>query len=530
MIIRKSVLFGLGGAAVAAIADNPVISHRYLADPNGFVFGDRLYAICSNDDDNGNGYDMKGSILISTKDMMNWSDHGNVYYAPKDGSWGTTAYAPTAVVRDGKVYYYIPNSGSAIGVLVADRPEGPLKDPLKKALITGSLCDGVAWCFDPGAFVDDDGQAWLVYGGGSSSSSGFGQNIRIVKLNKDMVSLGGSPIRLSLDKSFEGPFLSKYKGNYYLQYPMEGSSNIGLSMSSQPTTGWTHKGSILDNPALNGRNINGNNNSHTSIFEYDGQWYMMYHDRRLSNGASYKRNVSIEKLFYKTDGSIEKVVVTTGIDQTRSFDPYDSIPAVTYSKQSNISAWTDVNNSGVRRVNLLVPRRSGAWMRLSKVDFGDGAARFSIRGGGDATGAKIEIRTGSETGTLAGTCDVPRTGSWKNLATSSCDVAGLNGIKDVFLRFSGTDSNAVFEWFRFAPREAGVRNGRRGSPVGASDVSWTVQGLDGSVLRSFRTGASTDFEAAWRAHRTGLREGFHVLRRISPDGSRARLMFSAPER
>jgi hypothetical protein len=380
----------IGSLAAMALAENPIISHRYLADPNGFVYNQRLYAICSKDDDNVNGYDMRGSILISTKDLMNWTDHGEVYHAPKDGTWGSTAYAPTAVVRDGKVYYYVPNSGSAIGVVVADRPEGPVRNP--KNLISGTLCDGVAWCFDPGAFVDDDGQAYLVYGGGSNtgSNSGYGQNIRIVKLNKDMVSLGGSPIRLSLDKSFEGPFLSKYKGNYYLQYPMEGSSNIGLSMSTQPTSGWTHKGSILDNPSLNGRNINGNNNSHTSIMEYEGQWYMFYHDRRLSNGAAYKRNVSIEKLTYNTDGTIKKVVVTTGIPQTRNFNPYDSIPAVTYSKQSLISAHTDVNNTGVRRVNLLVPRKSGAWMRISSVDFSTGAKSFQIHGGGTAAAAKVE--------------------------------------------------------------------------------------------------------------------------------------------
>ncbi|HEX2959738.1 MAG TPA: glycoside hydrolase family 43 protein [Chitinispirillaceae bacterium] len=455
-IIYMVLLIGATGAHI--FADNPIITHRYLADPNGFVYNNRLYAICSNDDDNTNGYTMKGSVLISTRDMINWTDHGVVYYAPKDARWSTTAYAPSAVVRNGKVYYYIPNSGSAIGVFVADRPEGPLKDTLGKALITGNHCDGVAWCFDPGVFVDDDEQAYLVYGGGSNNTSPFGQNIRMVKLNNDMISLSGSPIRLQLQNSFEGPFIHKYQGRYYLQYPMSPNSNIGLSMSSNPTSGWAYKGSILDNPTLNGRNINGGNNSHTSTIEYNGHWYMLYHDRRLSNGATYKRNVSIEKMSYNSDGSIQKVVVTTGITQAINFNPFDSIPAVTYSRQNQISAYTNVNNSGIARTNLLVPRRSGAWIRISGVDFGTGAKSFRIHGGGTASAAEVEIRTGSENGPLAGTCTINRTGSWTSLTTASCDVSGLTGVKDLYLRFTGTDSNTVFTWFRFTPSGSNVLN------------------------------------------------------------------------
>lgn len=515
--------------ATVAFADNPIISHRYLADPNGFVYKDRLYAICSNDDDNGNGYDMKGSILISTKDMMNWSDHGNVYYAPKDGSWGTTAYAPTAVVRDGKVYYYVPNSGSAIGVLVADRPEGPLTNPLKKALITGTLCDGVAWCFDPGAFVDDDGQGYLVYGGGSNGTSGFGQNIRIVKLNKDMISLAGSPIKLTLDNSFEGPFLSKYKGKYYLQYPMNPTSNIGLSMSSSPTSGWTSKGSILDNPSLDGRNINGNNNSHTSIMEFNGQWYMFYHDRRLSGGASYKRNVSIEKMSYKDDGSINKVIVTRGIAQVGTFNPYDSIPAVTYSKQNLISAYTDVNNSGVMRTNLLVPRKSGAWMRISQADFGTaGAKQFVVNGGGRASNATVEIRVGSETGTLAGTCKIANSGSWTSLSKSTCDVTGLTGVKDVFLKFQGTDSNAVMNWWRFVPSEpVGVA---RKAPALATTTAWSIRALDGRRVFGSEAVASSTPAAIWNGARAALPAGAYIVSATTPSGTTSQTFVKLPER
>ena len=513
--------------ASICLADNPVITHRFLADPNGFVYGNRLYAICSNDDENGNGYDMAGSVLISTRDMANWSDHGEVYYSPKDTRWSNRAYAPTAIARNGKVYYYIPNAGSAIGVFVADRPEGPLKDPLGKALVTGSLCDGVAWCFDPDIFVDDDGQAWLVYGGGSSSGSDFGQNIRIIKVNADMVSTSGSPLRVSLQSSFEGPFLHKYKGSYYLSYPMSGNSNIGLSMSSSPTSGWTYKGSILDNPSLNGKNVNLGNNSHESMFEYDKSWYMMYHDRRISN-AVYKRSVNIDKLVYNADGTIQKVVPTTGLAQTRNFDPYDSIPAVTYSRQRNVSAYTNVNNSGTARQNLLVPRRSGAWMRVSGADFGDGAKEFSIHGGGTAASASVEIRSDSAAGTLYGTCAIPKSGSWTTLSTSTCPLTGLSGVKDVYLKFTGTDSNAVADWWRFVPSSTALRP--PAVAVAPSARSYSVFDVRGRPVRTFDAPADVVPEAAWRNQARTLPTGLYMVEVRSREGVRVERFLRAGER
>jgi arabinoxylan arabinofuranohydrolase len=44
-----------------------------------------------------------------------------------------------------------------IGVVVADNPFGPFVDPIGKPLVTGS--------YDPTVFVDNDGQAYLYWGG-----------------------------------------------------------------------------------------------------------------------------------------------------------------------------------------------------------------------------------------------------------------------------------------------------------------------------------------------------------------------------
>ncbi|HOX51009.1 MAG TPA: glycoside hydrolase family 43 protein [Fibrobacteria bacterium] len=502
----SKLLVASGSAAISvAHAANPVVTHRQLADPNAFVWNDRIYAMCSNDDDNGNGYDMKSAVVISTKDLVNWTDHGDVFRTTRDAKWAAGSYAPTAVAAKGKVYMYFPNIASGVGVLIADRPEGPYKDPLGKALVSGSTYCPMAWCFDPVVFVDDDPNksAYLVWGGGTP----YGSNFRGVALNADMISVKGGLTTLNTPNSFEGPFVHKYKGNYYIHYPINPNSNIEYGMSStSPISGYTRKGVLLPNPTLNGQNINGGNNSHESVFEYKGNWYMMYHDRRLSTSSTYKRDVSIDKVEYDADGTMKQVVVTTGMPQLGAFDPYDSIPAATMSAQSGIKASF---NSGTW-TNYLVPQKSGAWIKLSGVDFSSGAATFQVGAGTTSSGVSVEVRTGSQSGPVAGTCKLSATSSTTTMATSQCPVTGLSGVKDVYLTFVGTTGNAQFSWFRFH-----ASSGIRPTPAPAEvrrDVGYTVVDLAGKEVARFSTGTHMSASAAWAAHNGPLPAGTYVVR------------------
>lgn len=497
--------------AATALAENPVISHRSLADPNGFVFGDRIYAICSNDDDNVNGYDMKSAVVISTADLRNWTDHGDVFRTTRDAKWASGSYAPTAIAAKGKIYMYFPNIASGVGVLTADRPEGPYKDPLGKALVSGSALCPMAWCFDPGIFVDENGAAYLVWGGGTP----YGSNFRASALNADMISLKGTVTTPNTPNSFEGPFVHKYKGNYYMHYPVEGSSNLEYGMSStSPISGYTRKGVVLPNPTLNGANINQYNNSHASIFEYEGSWYMMYHDRRLFK-STYKRNVSIDKLEYNSDGTMKQVVVTAGMAQLASFDPYDSIPAATMSAQSGIK----VSFDAAKWANHLVPQTSGAWIRISGVDFKDVAASLRVNAATTASGVSVEVRSGSQTGTVAGTCNIEKTASATTFATTECALTGLSGVKDLFLVFKGTTANAKFAWYRFVPVTSRVRTGAdRRAAHPASD--YTILDLQGRVVRRFSTSSPVDPSQAWKIGSRPIPPGTYLLGNGAGDGAR----------
>jgi hypothetical protein len=141
-----------------------------------------------------------------------------------------------------------------------------------------------------------------------------------------------------------------------------------------------------------------------------------------------------------------------GPAQIANFDPYDSIPALTSSLQKNIYSRTEKSKTAPA-VSLLVPKGTKeSWIRVSGVDFGGGATKFIVNASSLNGNNKVEIRTGTASGTLAGTCVLENTGSWSKYATVECDVTGLKGVVDqVFLKFTGTsDSTAALRWWEFS--------------------------------------------------------------------------------
>ena len=110
---------------------NPVMTQRFGADPYAMVYGDRVYLYMTGDDFI---YDEAGEIkennysniytinVISSSDLVNWTDHGSVYAASEKGAaaWGTNSWAPAAACReiDGKMkfFLYFANGGNGIAV------------------------------------------------------------------------------------------------------------------------------------------------------------------------------------------------------------------------------------------------------------------------------------------------------------------------------------------------------------------------------------------------------------------------------
>ena len=141
------------------------------------VYPDTVYLYTTHDEDNADGFLMKDWLLYTSTDMVNWTDRG-VVATLKDFKWvdvDNGAWAAQCIRRNNKFYLYCPvPNGLGIGVLVADSPYGPFKDPIGKPLIKNSNHD-----IDPSVFIDDDGQTYLYWGN---------PNLYYVKLNEDMVS------------------------------------------------------------------------------------------------------------------------------------------------------------------------------------------------------------------------------------------------------------------------------------------------------------------------------------------------------
>ncbi|MBN2536046.1 MAG: family 43 glycosylhydrolase [Spirochaetales bacterium] len=337
---RKRLYIGLVCAfliilALHSYADNPLVTSVYTADPSGFVANGRLYVICSHDKAGATDYNqLYDYILLSSADLATWQNHGTVFDARYDTSWANLAYAPDMAVRNGKYYLYFPDGGDSIGVAVGNSPEGPFTDPIGRSLVNKSMPNcNVQWCFDPRIFVDDDGQVYLYFGGGGPG------NARVIRLNSDMISVNGSAVTIDAPNFFEAAYMHKRNGIYYFSYSTDSSAGMRIDYmtSSNPMSGFQHRGTVLDNPWDN----LGNNNHH-SIVEYEGQWYIFYHNRTLSNSV-YQRSVCLDYLYYNSDGTIQKVNATRqGVDPITNTSPPtpeptpDSTPSPTPVVNGNI--------------------------------------------------------------------------------------------------------------------------------------------------------------------------------------------------
>ena len=415
-------------------ADYPIASHRYLADPTPLVTNDRVYIYCSNDDESPlkGSYNIPNVICVSSSDMKNWTDHGSVFRASDSTTWAKRTWAPAAIERDGKFFLYFGNGGANIGVATAPTPIGPFTDPLGKAFITHGT-PGVQpaknmWLFDPGAFIDDDGQAYLYFGGNGDD------NVRAARLHRDMISIDGEVIKMNATNFFEAAWVFKRNGVYYFSYSTTPRAQMRIDyLTGDSPTNFTYRGIVAAQPPLNF-----NDNNHSAQFEFKGRWFHVYHNRIVARQAGiptgFRRNLGIEEFTFNDDGSINQVTYTTnGVAQMGRVNPFARVEGETFQSQSGVET-EPCAEGGMNLTDL----SDGDWVKVAGVDFGSpGARKFLARVASAGPGGSIELRLGSPDGKLIGTCKVEDTGgaqSWKNV---TCEVSGATGVQDLVLKFTG---------------------------------------------------------------------------------------------
>ncbi|WP_159881399.1 glycoside hydrolase family 43 protein [Paenibacillus puerhi] len=312
----------------------PLVSHLFTADPSAHVFEGKIYIYPSHDldhdgpdNDNGDQYAMEDYHVFS---MDNFDspvvDHGQVLHL-NDIPWASKQlWAPDAAVKDGTYYLFFPARDHEgifrIGVAEGASPAGPFTP--HENYIKGSFS------IDPAVYVEEDNSVYVSFGGlwGGQlekwQSGTFDPNVtgpapdepalgpRLALMSEDMRSFQatweisildeeGKPI-LAGDEDrryFEGPWIHKYNGLYYLSYSTGTTHKIVYAVSQNLKGPYTFKGTILT-PVIGWT-------THHSIVSFEDKWYLFYHDCSLSDGVNHKRCVKYTELRYNEDGTIQTI-------------------------------------------------------------------------------------------------------------------------------------------------------------------------------------------------------------------------------
>jgi beta-xylosidase len=350
-MLRSSSALGLAfaGASLTVVAivaqaqkvdpsqflTQPLVTGIYTADPSAHVFNGKLFIYPSHDyeagvpaDDLGSHFAMRDYHVFSLDKVGGKAvDHG-VVLDIKDVPWaGRQMWAPDAAEKSGRYYFYFPAKDKQdvfrIGVASGTNPAGPFKanpEPIK-----GSFS------IDPAVFKDTDGRFYMYFGGiwGGQlqrwATGAYTPNdvypandqpalcAKVARLGDDMISFADAPRDVVIQddagkpltagdnsrRFFEASWMHKYRDTYYFSYSTGDTHFIAYATSKSPLGPFTYRGKILE-PVLGWTN-------HHSIVEFEGKWYLFYHDSQASGGQTHLRNIKMTELKYRDDGSIETI-------------------------------------------------------------------------------------------------------------------------------------------------------------------------------------------------------------------------------
>jgi hypothetical protein len=116
-------------------------------------------------------------------------------------------------------------------------------------------------------------------------------------------------------------------------------------------------------------------------------------------------------------------------------------------------------------------------IKVKGVAFGSGATSFTARVASATSGGRIEVRLGSPTGALAGTCTAPGTGGWQSWTTVSCGVSGATGTQDLYLVFTGGSGFLLnLNWWQFTSTSTGGGNVLTNPGLEDGTTGWQPRG------------------------------------------------------
>jgi len=438
------VLFFFGLESDAIEPGNPLVDHIYTADPSAHVFEGRIYVYPSHDQDDATSYNMTDYHVLSSANLVDWVDHG-VVLDVDDVPWAASRmWAPDCAYKDGTYYFYFPARTSdgekRIGVATSDSPAGPF-------VPEDSYIEGTNE-IDPAVFIDDDGQAYLYWGGNTCY---------VAKLDETMKQLDGEVVELAVDYFYEAAWMHKKDGIYVLSYstkyhPDTSDHIIVYATSTSPWGPFTYQGIV------NG-DVSGITNHHSTV-EYKGQWYLFYHNSDLSGGHDNRRSVCADYLHFNDDGSIRPVIQTdVGIGQ---YDGLSKIEAENYTETENVEKRENTDGG------LHIVFDPDDELIFNNVDFDDqNISTIQLQVASVSSTGSLEISTTS--GELLGTIPIPQTGGTQNWQTVSGQIQQLNAVNDISITYTNTGSNQLqLDWIEFSGQTSTVNLALSGTATQSS--------------------------------------------------------------
>ena len=391
-----------------------------------------------------------------------------------------------------KTYWLFPNDQTGFRnslIAKSDRPNGPFEvcnwnaeDPTK--------VDGI-YGFDPAVFVDDDGKIYGYWGFGHSYAAQIDPATMCTvmpgtQMVDGMVSGKDEP---GIFRFFEASSIRKIKDKYvfiYSRFTEEGefglptsNYNLAYAYSDKPLGPWTYGGTIIDGRARE-KNEQGeviasavpDGNTHGSICEINGQWYVFYH--RQTGTDEYARQAMVAPIEVKVqEGAGGKVEISEGEYNSEGFaleglDPlechsagiacwltgpkpaihiwpnntfFGSYVEVGYGTESNFDKPYDLKNNN----NLVVNNTDGSIVGYKYFNFTKTAGKKNVRlvlslipNGINGTITMMidrpwESQGGKPLGTIKLSSDMPQTSTEMGLALPAlADYTGKHAIYFVF--------------------------------------------------------------------------------------------------
>lgn len=333
-------------------AVNPYLpSYEYVPDAEPHIVDGRVYIYGSHDLFNGINFCLGDYVCWSAPvdDLSEWRFEGEIYKREQDPAAPkfriTNGLAAPDMVQgdDGRFYlYYFMGGTKMISVAVCDEPAGhyefygyvqyPDKTPIGKK--------EEPFQFDPGVFKDDDGRLYLYTGFAlqgnpilldGSKPTEHGPMVFEID-PKDMLTVKSGPNYIgvagekeSIGTPYEGhAFLEassmrKFGNTYYFIYSSLNSHELCYATSDNPVSGFQYGGILVSIGDIGLGNItdvkharNYTGNTHGSLIEINGKYYIFYH--RHSNRKQSSRQACAEEIRFENGKFYQAEITSCGLN------------------------------------------------------------------------------------------------------------------------------------------------------------------------------------------------------------------------